>query len=121
MLEDLKVKGKRSRPDSIQGQARKGLGMLSKENWRKAWGNGFVYLKRFDLDKITYLSKQEVQRILGSKVELPPFGKGLGSIDRKHFSSLFREEWNTHVTENLIAALNDPEYKTNKGYFPRAA
>lgn len=31
----------------------------------------------------------------------------MSSIDRKHFSSLFREEWNTYATENLIATLND--------------
>lgn len=108
LLEDLKVKRRKNYFNSIQDQAKKGLCMLSKQNWRKTWGSrGIVYLKYFNLDKIAYLSKQEVYRKLGSKIEPPPFGKGSGSIDRKYFSSLFREEWNTHATENLIADLND--------------
>jgi hypothetical protein len=106
-LEDLKVKRRKYFHAPLQDNAVKGLSILSKQNWKGAWGRGYVPLNYFQLDKITYMSKQEVYRKLRSKVEVPRFGRGPGSIDRKYFGALFREEWNSHATENLIAALKD--------------
>ena len=81
--------------------------MLSRPNWKKAWGRGHVYLRDFDLDKISYLSKQKVQQLLGSKIVSSSYGRASSYIDREHFSSLFQAQWNQYVTDHLIASLDD--------------
>jgi len=107
LLEDLKFKKTRGRSEnSIQAHAKAGLSMLSQQNWKKAWGNGTVGDHYFILNKIAYLSKQEIYRKLGSKGKSHIPG-GIKYIDTKHFLSLFNKEWNTYVTENLISELSD--------------
>lgn len=108
LLEDLKQERRSNAWNAIPEHAKSSLCLLIKKNWKKAWGSGSVYLDDYPLEKITYLSAEELNRKFKSKIEPPPrWAKGKGSIDRKHFASFFRQEWNDYATDRLIKDLNE--------------
>ncbi|HEB36438.1 MAG TPA: hypothetical protein ENI18_11440 [Candidatus Aminicenantes bacterium] len=109
LLEDLKRERRKNVWSEIIEHAKSSLCLLTKENWKRAWGQGHVDLDEyFSPEKITYLSTEELKKKLLNKIEKPPtWAKGRGTIRRRHFAALFRQEWNSYTTENLIAALKD--------------
>lgn len=108
LLEDLKQERRSNAWNAIPEHAKSSLCLLIKKNWKKAWGSGSVYLDDYPLEKITHLSAEELNRKFKSKIEPPPrWAKGKGSIDRKHFASFFRQEWNDYATDRLIKDLNE--------------
>jgi hypothetical protein len=112
LLEDLKTE-RESQRFEIANYAVEALYLLSQENWKGAWGEGYVDIDDFFLlEKITSLTAEEINRKLISKIIKPPrWAKGKGMIERRHFASLFRQEWNAYATDSLVTALNDVRSK----------
>ena len=72
--------------------------MLSLNNWRKGWGRGIVYLDRFSIENITYLSTEEVKK----KLKITDKSR---RVDRSKFANLYDPAWNIYAVKQLINAL----------------
>jgi hypothetical protein len=112
LLEDLQTE-RGSQEYDIANAAVGALFLLSQEEWKYAWGEGYVDIDDFFfLEKITSMTTEEINRKLTSKIIKPPSRqKGRRTIERRHFASLFRQEWNAYATDSLVAALNDVRSK----------
>ena len=84
--------------DAASKNAKKALNMLTLNNWRKGWGRGVVYLDRFSIENITYLSTEEVKKRLKITDESR-------RVNRSKFVNLYDPAWNIYAVKQLINAL----------------